>query len=330
MSLKNRVEKLEKKVREILDIEDYSREMHLQKQVEEAFEETLAELRHRNRKLEERLKQIESKAENSKKGIFVESDIDNLASQLYEESRAEHELSELMLTVLNEDLENVPESEKVKLTLENLKYYGSERETMRNVRVIDSPDQYNPAASPGYIAWCPSHGIAVADHHNYAMLFWLAYINTRKGVMKGKPDLFHLDEHEDLAKPGKIPRSPPETVGQAERYVEQVQINEFIQPFLDWQLFSSTFNYSEGGDSGGIAVGHARQQVEPHIGAEVFDLDLDFFNKVEGSQYIDDWYDMAAKCIEAAEITTIATSPRYIAPEDAARHYREILQRLER
>lgn len=324
MNLKDRISDLRKKVEDVLNADSYSDEMHLQEQVEEAFLETMAEIRNRGREVEDRINQIEVQEKNHSRNLHVESTVEKLASEIYEESRAEKELSELMLTILQEDLENVPESEKKALKPENLEYYGSHRDTMRNVKALDSPADYDPASAPEFIAWCPNHGIAIMDHHNYAMLFWLAYTNSRRG----KPGVFHLDEHEDMQQPDKIPGNPPETVGQAERYVEQVGINEFIQPFLDWGLLSSFYNYSEGGDSGGIRIGYPEQEVEPHLGAEIFDLDLDFFNKVDGSEYLDGWYDMAARCIQEAELTTIATSPRYIDPEDAARHYREILSRL--
>lgn len=216
----------------------------------------------------------------------------------------------------------------------HLKQYSQYSDVIRDIVEADF-SSFDPGKGDEVLVWDQENHVGMMNRHNYALLFWIDYFLS-SGT---KPVLVHVDAHRDMDEP-----SPPDSRNMknpeyAAKYIDSLQVKEFIVPAEELEIFESIdlighgFNNSFRNFNKVIEV--AKNETV------VFDLDLDIFDDplIEKEYNSDqhrkiglnyqDAYRKFALLIKYSELTTIAFSPDYMDAGLAEKHLREIRKAYE-
>ncbi len=176
------------------------------------------------------------------------------------------------------------------------------------------------------------------DDHNHALAGWTAALY--EGLMSGETALVHIDFHEDGKQPPErlhtveddgydqpLPDEVPMTVGEMNSLVPDLEINEFVDPALQWGLFDQVFNCglrqrkSEGGYRTEL---DSFQSVDlDEYDSVVADIDIDFYLGLDGKRHsygedrVREFEGKVAATAAEADFVTWATSPGFMDQEEA-------------
>ncbi len=185
------------------------------------------------------------------------------------------------------------------------------------------------------------------DDHNHALAGWIAA--TYEGLLQGETLLLHIDFHEDDKRPPRqihsvedagyfleTPEEMPLTMEEVNSFVPELQINEFVDPALEWGLFDGVENRGLKEESSGhgyrtdISSFHWNDFSD--YDSVVVDIDVDFMMGVDGKHhsYDDETVEYVEKSVaraaSEADFVTWATSPGFMKHEEAVEKVRELAE----
>jgi len=158
--------------------------------------------------------------------------------------------------------------------------------------------------------------VVIFDNHNHAFFFWCWGIKSGKIPAAGV--LLHVDQHKDTRPPPRTtPFSGPAAIdlAQAFDYTNYVlNVGNFIPPAVNSGIFSKVIN-----------VDSRETFALDFPGNFALDIDLDIF--AEEMNYIPREIKIARlrEWIRRSEFITVATSPFFMAQEEALAIIRELL-----
>lgn len=193
------------------------------------------------------------------------------------------------------------------------------------------------------------NGMFFVDDHNHVLAGWIAA--TYEGLLEEDTLLLHIDFHEDDKRPPRqihsiedagyfleTPEEMPLTMEEVTTFVPELQINEFIDPALEWGLFDGVENRglkesSHQGYRTDISSFHDTDFSD--YDSVVADIDVDFMMGVDGKHYSYDEDTVeyvektVARAASEADFVTWATSPGFMKHRDAVEKVRELAEMAE-
>lgn len=176
------------------------------------------------------------------------------------------------------------------------------------------------------------------DDHNHALAGWTAALYD--GLMSGETALVHIDFHEDRKKPPEylhtaeedgynqpLPDEVPLTVDEINSIVPDLQINEFMDPALQWGFFDHVYDCGlrQQKQSGGYRTElDSFQNFDlDEYDSVVVDIDIDFYLGLDGERHryeeekVREFEGKVAATVAEADFVTWATSPGFMEQQEA-------------
>lgn len=184
------------------------------------------------------------------------------------------------------------------------------------------------------------------DDHNHALAGWIAA--TYEGLLEGETLLVHVDFHEDDVRPPRqlhsieesgyfldMSEEMPVSMEEVNRVVPELEINEFIDPALEWKLFDDVEYKGLKQDSGeGFEsdISSFFSSAAEQYDSVVADIDIDFMMGVDGkhNSYSPEIVNFVEKTVartaSEADFVTWATSPGFMDHEEAVEQVRQLAE----
>jgi hypothetical protein len=185
------------------------------------------------------------------------------------------------------------------------------------------------------------------DDHNHALAGWTAALY--EGLMSGETAFVHIDFHEDRKQPPEylqtveaygydqpLPDEVLLTVDKLNSVVPNLQINEFVEPALQWGFFDEVYNCGlrQRKEDGGY-----RTELELIQEADlskydsvVVDIDIDFYLGLDGERHrydedkIREFEGSVAETAARADFVTWATSPGFMDQQEAVEKIESVVE----
>lgn len=158
--------------------------------------------------------------------------------------------------------------------------------------------------------------------------------------MNGETALVHIDFHEDRKQPPEylhtveadgydrsLPEEVPLNMDELNSVVPDLQINEFVEPALQWGFFDEVFNCGlrQRKEDGGYRteLGSFQDVNLDEYDSVLADIDIDFYLGLDGERHrydeheIREFEESVAATAAQADFVTWATSPGFMDQEEA-------------
>ena len=174
------------------------------------------------------------------------------------------------------------------------------------------------------------------DDHNHVLAGWTTALY--EGHMDGETLLVHVDFHEDRKQPPQVlasgennyghelPDEVPISMHEVNNVVPDLQINEFIEPALQWGLFDQVWNIGlrqKTNDGYRTDIDSINELNLDEYDSIISDVDIDFYMGLDGKRHsyepetVAQFEEQIASVIAESDFTTWATSPGFMEQKEA-------------